>query len=531
MSFSAAMTDDAVVGNAGKITFDLKNVTNTSDADLTNDTLTLQLKVQVLDDGVNNVAGNTQDNHASVTSSANLSAELSDTVTVDIVEPSLSISISPSNATPSLGEEVTFTVSVNNAGGAIAHDIDLASVLRELSLTYTGTFDANGSGFSINATDSDSLVFSANQLAAGGNVSFTFVARVDSSSTLDSTLSVGIGLTNSYDTQDGDPSSPWVERAYNSSESTTVTPSLHVIDASKTVAYTDGNTNDQLDIGETLTYTVILSNNTGATADNVVFEDVLPANISYVTSSLTTTSGTVDESAAPRLSVDLGSVSAGVSDTISFQATVDGGTANGTLISNQGIVDSDQTEPEPTDVDGVDANGDQPTDIIVGPRPEVVHDIYAQKTVSWLTDTDGSSDVTATDVMRYTFILENTGTTGLTNVSLTDNIPAGLSLSASGTPSEGSLATGSFPNISWTGISLDVGEIVSVTLDVSIDAFGGASTTFTNQGSVDSDQTSPEETDGNTNPSDGNQSTSFVAVNSGTSSPVMDIEKTLGSDP
>lgn len=525
MSFNTGMTHDAVVGNAGKFTFDLKNVTNTADGDASNDTLLLTLKVQILDDAVNNTAGDTQDNKASLTTSVNGTPEESNTITLDIIEPNLVVSITPNNANPSLGEEVTFTVSVNNTGGAVAHDIDMASVLRDLYLTYTGTFTANSSGFSINATDPDSLVFSADQLAAGGNVSFSFVARVDSNATLDSSMTVSIGLTDSYDTQDGTPTSPWVQRDYDASASTLLTPTLQVIEATKTVAYNDGNTNNQLDVGETLTYTIVLTNETGAAADNVIFTDNLPPNITYVGSSLTSTAGTPDASGAPLLSVDVGTMAISATETITFQATVDVGTASGTLISNQGSVDSDQTEPEPTDLDGVDQNGDQPTDILTGPLPEKEFALYAPKVVEWLTDTDASDDVTATDVMRYTFVLENRGSVQLTTVSLTDNIPAGLSLSAAGTPTEGALNTSSFPAISWTGITLDAGETASVTLDVSIDAFGGATSTFTNQGSANSDQTDATGTDSNGNYSDGNQETSFEAVNSGTAASVLDVEK------
>ncbi|MEL6852856.1 MAG: isopeptide-forming domain-containing fimbrial protein, partial [Bacteroidota bacterium] len=172
-----------------------------------------------------------------------------------------------------------------------------------------------------------------------------------------------------------------------------------------------------------------------------------------------------------------------------------------------------------------DENGDQPTDIWVGSGRPLEHMLYAPKVVSWLTDTDGSDDVTVTDIMRYTFILENQGNTQLTNVSLTDNLPAGLSLSAAGTPSEGSLTTGSYPSISWTGITLEVGEIATLSLDVSIDAFGGASQTFSNQGTANSDQTSSVSTDGNGSPLDGNQPTVFQAVNSGTAAPDIDVEK------
>ncbi|MEM7658719.1 MAG: hypothetical protein AAF399_21525, partial [Bacteroidota bacterium] len=524
-NIAASLSDDGVVNASGKVTFTIGTVTNTADGNPANDTLVIILKTQVLDDATNIQAGMSKDNEAKATSSLNGSPITSNTVSIDIVEPSLTISVTPSSATPSLGEVVTFSVQVQNTGGATAHDLDLASVLRELYLTYE-SFNAGASGFSINDTDPDSLVFSLASLAAGGDVTFTFEAKVDSGATLDSTLNLTVGLSDGYDTQPGDPSTPWTQRTYDLSASTAVTPTLKVVDAQKTVVNADDVTaNGTVDPGETLAYTIVLTNNTGGTLTNVAFADLIPTQTTYVAASLSSTQGTVDASGAPNLSVDVGSMLAAASVTITFDVTVDGGTPDGTVVSNQGVVSSDQTEPEPTDVDGIDANGDQPTDIMVGTRPVINGDLYAQKVVSWLTDTDADDAVTASDIMRYTFILENQGPVQLTNVSLTDAIPSGLSFSAAGTPSEGSLATGSFPNISWTGITLEVGEIATVTLDVSIDAFGGATETFTNQATVNSDQTGEGDTDSNGDPIDGWQETEFSAVNGGSAAPELDLEK------
>jgi hypothetical protein len=52
----------------------------------------------------------------------------------------------------------------------------------------------------------------------------------------------------------------------------------------------------------------------------------------------------------------------GAGVTISFRVTVNEFVPAGVIISNQGSVVSDQTGAEPTDADGIDANGDQPTD-------------------------------------------------------------------------------------------------------------------------------------------------------------------------
>ena len=80
--------------------------------------------------------------------------------------------------------------------------------------------------------------------------------------------------------------------------------------------------------------------------------------------------------------------------------TVNAGTPTGTIISNQGSVDSYQTVPEPTDADGIQANGDQPTDIVVGGPPTSSSALYAEKLVALRTASDASGPVTHGDVLR-----------------------------------------------------------------------------------------------------------------------------------
>src|SRR5262249_15870338 len=126
------------------------------------------------------------------------------------------------------------------------------------------------------------------------------------------------------------------------------------------------------------------------------FTDRVPVRTAYVSGSLGTTKGTADDSGAPQLSVAVGDMAAGESVSITFRVTVNDRTALGTVISNQGSVDSDQTVPEPTDVDGIDANGDQPTDIVVGGRVAPTGGaLNAQKLVALLIDADASGDLTA----------------------------------------------------------------------------------------------------------------------------------------
>ena len=114
--------------------------------------------------------------------------------------------------------------------------------------------------------------------------------------------------------------------------------------------------------------------------------------------------------------------------TIKFRVRVNLGLPPGTLISNQGSVDSSSTVPEPTDADGVDANGDQPTVVLVGPVPLVQIPFYVEKLVGFTAelDLDGNAAVTAGDGVRYTLVFMNLGGTVLQNISASDTIPTGL---------------------------------------------------------------------------------------------------------
>ena len=98
----------------------------------------------------------------------------------------------------------------------------------------------------------------------------------------------------------------------------------------------------------------------------------------------------------------------------------------GTVISNQGSVDSDQTVPTPTDADGVPGNGAQPTLITVGGTPTPAAALYVEKLVALQADSDASGSITQGDRMRYTIVLHNIGGGMLTNVAFSDIIPAGL---------------------------------------------------------------------------------------------------------
>ncbi|QTD48525.1 isopeptide-forming domain-containing fimbrial protein [Sulfidibacter corallicola] len=523
ISFNGAGT--AVEAPAGTITVDLGDVTNTADANNANDFLIVRLRAQV-EDVVGNSAGTMLTNSTSATSDAGPAGP--DTQVIDIVEPNLVLTKVPDDATPSLGDEVTFTVTVrHDTSTADAFEVVLTDVIPA-GLTYV--LGSTAGAAAVDETDPAAPEFDLGTITlAEVSKVFSFRARVD----LDAV--VGTEITNTitgvYSSQSGTPA---VERNYNFNGSGGVTPSTPTfIDAVKTVAIAiDGGTAGVADPGDTLEYTITLTNE-GTSADNVRFTDTVPDETTYVAASLTSSVGGGNDAGAPDLVVDVGTMANAAVVTITFRVTVDAGTPAGTVISNQGSVDSDQTVPEPTDVDGVDENGDQPTLITVGGPSGENNALEAQKVVDWFTDADVSGDITAGDRMRYSIVLTNVGDTDLTNVSLTDTIPTGLTYVAATAVISG---VGNSVNVVGTALSASVPSLpvksqVTVSFDVTIDGplfDSDADPTrevFSNQGQVDSDQTDPFATDANGNPADGRQPTVFVAVDGVASAPAIDVEK------
>ena len=528
------------IGSGQTVQFDLGNVSNPTNGINTDDYILITIVARVDNSTANQNAVILRNGQQADGSSVNVLYGLGPTqvnfdydagtpglqgVPLTLIEPNLSVTKAANPTAQSLGDVVTFTVTVqhNGASTANAYDLVLNDVLPA-GLTYvpgSATLPAPD----VTAAGQNLQFRFASVTLAEGSKAFTYQAKVDLGAPVGTPLTNTIALT--YKSLPGGTGAADSGRTgdgglndYLGGGNSSVTPNtLAFIDALKTVTDLNGGT---LQPGEPLQYAITLRNTGGSGVTNVVFSDQAPAQTTYVPGSLATTQGAVNEAGAPTLTVAVGSLAPGASVTIHFHVTVNSGTPAGSVISNQGLVNSDQTVPEPTDADGNDANGDQPTDIIVGGPPNLPNGLYAVKQVVWVTDADGSSSITANDRMRYLITLNNTGAVPLTNVRLTDTIPANLTY-VGGTvgATQGGSAAVIGQAVSVTGMNLPVGAQATVQFEVTV----GAAGTYVNQGTVGSDQTVSGLTDGNGDPSDGEQPTTFVAVASGSGTPQVNLQK------
>lgn len=518
ISYDGAATA-SVSGN--DVTVDFGTVSNTADGNSANDYITVTF-TGVVENEVGNAQGTTLTN--SVNASGGGESAGPSTLEIDIVEPNLDSTMTLDKTSVSLEDTFTLTINVgHNSSFADAFETTF-NVSVPSGLTYVAnSFMGQGT---IDDTSPTLLVVDMGGITlVDGSKQVTLQFTVDSDADVGNALS--IGLTNgAYSSMSGDTAD---ERDYSFADSINVTGDIAAfIGATQSVVLSDDvNGNGFIDAGDTVLVTSTLTNESdSATATDVVFTHGIPANTNYVAGSATTTKGTLDDSAG--ITVNVGDMAFGESETITFELLVDANVANNTLVSLQGSVDSSDTVAEPTDADGNDVNGDQANTFRVG-TPANTADLDITQLVSLSTDADTNDVISPNDTLTITYLLENTGSQALSNIALSDAIPTGLTYVAnSATVSGGHTVSVIGSSLSADFITLAAGASETVSLEVTIDSplvdFNGnaANESFSLQGEATSDETDTVYADNNRADSDGFQPLTFSA-STGAGTPELEI--------
>jgi len=299
-----------------------------------------------------------------------------------------------------------------------------------------------------------------------------------------------------------------------------VVTSVPFIEATKTD--TDVNEGPYLEPGDTLLYTVAISNtgnmDQGNNAGNE-FEDVIPVNTTFDNSyAPTATSGTATYNAGLDRIEWNGIVAAGSCVTITFRVILDFPLANGTVISNQGTVnwDSDGDDcndtQEPTD-DSDTPEDDDPTLSVVIALPLIEASKYDQLRA----DIDGNGMASPGDSILYTIIITNYGKANATNVTFSD-IPDPNTALAVGSviTTQGAIISGN--NVGDTSVGVNIGTMpigssVYITFKITIDdPLPVGVTQIANQGYVSSNELPDEPTDDPHTPVDDDPTRTTVAA-------------------
>jgi len=321
----------------------------------------------------------------------------------------LAVTKTVNNQTPSIGTDVTFTISATNNGPSAATGVIVNDVLPA-GYTFVSASASNGSWSAPN--------WNIGNFANNANATLTIVATVNAS-----------GLYANTATISGNQSDP--VPANNSSTVTPVPSAVADLAVLKTVS------NQTPTVGSNVNFTITATNNGPSTATGIIVNDVLPAGYTFVSAS-----ASVGSWSAPNWNI--ASLSNGASATLTIVATVKaaGPYANTATITG--------TQPDPNSGNNTST---------VTPVPAASADLAVNKTVSDPTPNVGTN-------VTFTITATNNGPSNATGVSVNDVLPAGYTF-VSATPSSG---TWSAPN--WTIGNLANGASTTMNIVATVKASG-----------------------------------------------------------
>ena len=302
---------------------------------------------------------------------------------------------------------VAYTIAVTNSGDGVARDVVVSDLLDpnfEVPILSSGGRIAGGS-----VIFDDATVPALDSIAIGATVTLSFDAR------LDAVIKSGTLVANQANVTT--PSLPGTTvRSDDPSTAAALDPTRFPIVSQALLAVTktfvDDNSGALLP-GETVTFTLSVTASGDAPAENVVVEDVLDSRLTFVSS--------VDGGAlvGGRVRFAAFNLSPPVPRLLRFVVRVQTPLADGTTIDNQAQTSSTTAASVLSD-DPNTAVALDPTRLRVTSRP-----VFDNSTKS-VVDVAGDGVFSPRDRVRYTIVVENSGSEGANGVQVRDAIPAQL---------------------------------------------------------------------------------------------------------
>lgn len=310
-----------------------------------------------------------------------------------IPQADLSLTKSVDDSTPDAGQVVVFTLTVSNAPGlADATNVKVTDTLPG-SLTYLDSTPNSGGSY-----DAGTGVWTVGTVASGGSETMTLRARVTSPGTATNVAEVTHSDQGDPDSTPGNGVTSEDDYAFAS-----VNPTVADLGVTKVVDVLHPN------VGDDVTYTIVATNYGPSDATGVKVTDVLPAGITYKSS---TPPGAYDP-ATHTCVWTIGDLGNGASTTLTLVATVAG---PGTIV-NPASIRGDPFDPKASN-DTASATISQLIDLVV------------TKSVD---NPAANVGTTAT----FTIGVSNSGPSLAHNVHIRDLLPAADLTYVSATPSVG----------------------------------------------------------------------------------------------
>ena len=317
----------------------------------------------------------------------------SDAATVDVPQADLTLTKTVDDATPNEGQNVTYTLTLTNNGPDAAGGVDVTDVLPA-GLTFVSATPSAGAF----AAD----VWSLASVPSGATRSLDIVATVTAQGAIVNDAEVTASGTL-------DPTSTPGDGTGDDAASVSLTALPPSADLSLTLAAGTPSPT----IGGTLTYTLTVTNSGPSATSGVEVIDLLPAGVTYNSSSATL--GSYDSGSG---TWTIGALASGQTVTLSIVVTVD----QSGLIRNTAEVGA-STVPDP-DSTPANASGSEDDESAVDINAQGV----AVTTSANLQIVKSASQSVATigDTISYAIVVTNNGPAAATNVQVLEQLPSAL---------------------------------------------------------------------------------------------------------
>ncbi|OFD97383.1 hypothetical protein BWGOE13_16650 [Bacillus mycoides] len=336
-----------------------------------------------------------------------------------------------------LGDTITYTTVLTNSGNTNATNITFTDLIPDGTTFITDSVTIDGitqiglnpnTGITIGAiapNNSISIAFQVtatstpvqNPIANSASASYTFIA---------------------------DPNAPIVSRSTTSNTVFTTINTASIL-SSKQVDKSFSR------IGDTLTYTVNLTNNGNSSAQNVIFTDTPPNGTTFIANTFSI-NGVPQMGANPANGVDIGLITAGTTVTVSFQVTIT------SLPTENPIVNFSSTSYQLVSPPDAETSISNPVSTQI---KEAILSMTKNESVSY-------ADIGQTAF--YTTSIANLGNTDATNIVFTDVLPSGLTFIPSTLTVDGILQPDANPNTGVVLATLPPTEIYGIVFQVIVNS-------------------------------------------------------------
>ncbi len=312
---------------------------------------------------------------------------VSNTVTLPVALPNVTVVKSASVTDVSVGETYTYTAVIANNGTDPVTNVTLTDAMPSGSVFVGGSVTLNGAS---RPSANPASGIAVGTLTAGSSATITFQVT---SSTLPSPAQFVNRASVAY--------SSGAFSGVSLSNTVTLPVYQPIIRTVKSVNQSVAT------VGDTLTYTVFVSN-TGNLAAQATLTDTLPAGTTFVPGSVTVNTVTVP-GASPLAGIALGPIQPGSSVPVTFQFVLNTLPSPPRLV-NQATTAYSYQLPSGRSFTGFSA----PSNVV--DIPATSPNLSVAKTVS-------STIATLNDILTYTVSVTNNGVAAVTNVVFSDNLP------------------------------------------------------------------------------------------------------------